>query len=740
MRRPLARSSLAAAATVGWCAAAGEVPIAGTGAALALDGLAWSALSSSGLRVPAQVPGDLLSDLARAGVIADPWKDLTWRQQAGLWDTQAWNFTVSFPTPAAWASSGATLLVFDSVKMAGDITLNGAALGAATSQHLRYAYDVSQWLLAPSSAAPNSLTVSFPPTVSDARNDLGRFQGCSGGWDWAPYSNETTGRTPNGLRTMSKGLVSSVYLTHAEPAHVFITAVKPLVSYLHSYPTEPLTDATAGGWRVDVVVYLLAPVAGTVAGTLRVTTAWGAELSVSVSGLVAGAEKAVNVSLAVEPGAVRLWWPHTVSTIRPLYAINISFAPSGGLEPAVMASSQVGFRTLALVTADDSDPRMLAGVPGSGTLTMRLKVNGADLSVRGANWIPLEELNARASDATHVAAVASAAAAGMSILRIWGGGLYPCEAFLAAADAAGVLLFVDAMYASQADSHHFATDTAEQRAELVYNVRRMASHPCVAIYDGARRGNLYSECNQGSTTLQLSPTAIHLESPRHRFALPCWDANERVRLWCSVQRVWRLGRGECLTASCSTANVPHTRTLYARSSRISSRLEWRQRTRPARSGRPPPAQVGPTASTDCGATQCPGAVCAYWSGSRFTQHLWAQAATALNKRRRFTTGCPLRQSSDRRWPMQWRAASCVRQHQAVWSPTSRSSEAASSLRPPFRQHRAFVQSRSSPRPASAFRCRFLPSPLPNNTAHVRETHCPNFECCHLNLSVHLGCW
>ena len=353
-------------------AAAGEVPIAGD-AAQALDGLAWSAVSSSGRRVQAQLPGDLISDLARAGVIADPWKDLTWREHAGLWDTHSWNFTVSFPTPA-WASIGATLVVFDSVKMAGDITLNGVALGAATSQHLRYTYDISKQLAAPSAAAANSLTVSFPPTVTDTRNNPGRYPACSGGWDWVPYSNETTGRTPNGIRTMSKGLVKSVYLTHVR--QFFITAVKPLVVYLGSYPKEPLTDARAGGWRVDVMVYLRAPAAGmptAVGGTLRVTSAWGGELSVPVSGLAAGVETAVNVSLAVKPGAIRLWWPNTVSSIRPLHAINVSFTSSAG-EPAVVASSRVGFRTLALATADDSDPVKLAGVPSSGALTMRIKI------------------------------------------------------------------------------------------------------------------------------------------------------------------------------------------------------------------------------------------------------------------------------------------------------------------------------------------------------------------------------
>jgi hypothetical protein len=61
---------------------------------------------------------------------------------------------------------------------------------------------------------------------------------------------------------------------------------------------------------------------------------------------------------------------------------------------------------LAESASADSDRVLafIAGVPGSGDLTMRFKVNGADLAVRGTNWIPLEELNARSTDAAHAAA------------------------------------------------------------------------------------------------------------------------------------------------------------------------------------------------------------------------------------------------------------------------------------------------------------------------------------------------
>ena len=162
---------------------AGEARVAGDSLQL-LDGASWTATSDvkGAAPIPAVVPGDLISDLARAGVIADPFFNLTWRDEAGRWDLAAWTFARTFATPS-WAAAGAsTLLVFDSVKMAADIALNGAPLGEATSQHLRYSYDVSA-LLAPAGGS-NTLSVAFPATVSDIRNDDGRYQGCSGGWDW----------------------------------------------------------------------------------------------------------------------------------------------------------------------------------------------------------------------------------------------------------------------------------------------------------------------------------------------------------------------------------------------------------------------------------------------------------------------------------------------------------------------------------------------------------------------------
>ena len=148
-------------------------------------GQPWVASSATwGLTVPATVPGDLVTDLQRAGVIGDPFFELGWlntttpgAQGAPLWDVGPWNFTAGFDL--AVPAGAAAYLVFDGAKMAADVYLNGVAIGAMVDQFLRYAFPLPAGLLRPHG---NALAVVFG-TSRDPRNAEGRFSGASGGWD-----------------------------------------------------------------------------------------------------------------------------------------------------------------------------------------------------------------------------------------------------------------------------------------------------------------------------------------------------------------------------------------------------------------------------------------------------------------------------------------------------------------------------------------------------------------------------
>ena len=123
----------------------------------------------------ATVPGDIITDLQRAGVVPDPYHNTNWRDPAFIaaWNTGTWSYTIEFDTRPSWtggaggdagAASTAILLVFDGIRMGARITLNGVVLGTATNQFVRYKYDVLPHLR--SGGDPNVLTVEFDKNIA----------------------------------------------------------------------------------------------------------------------------------------------------------------------------------------------------------------------------------------------------------------------------------------------------------------------------------------------------------------------------------------------------------------------------------------------------------------------------------------------------------------------------------------------------------------------------------------------
>ena len=229
-----------------------------------------------------------------------------------------------------------------------------------------------------------------------------------------------------------------MHLVGVAAGGVAMDHIAPRVFYNGTYPTEPLSDADHGDFQVNVDVHFIAPAATT--GTLAVSGAWpGASASVPVS-LPAGASTTV-VKLLAKDNAVALWWPAQTPGAQTRYAVNVTFTPAGGA--AITDSRLIGFRTLALVTGNDTDPSTLIGRDGQDQFTMRFKVNGADIYSRGANMIPMEEMEGRSSDAAHRRLVQSAVEGGFNTFRLWGGGIFQYDAWYDACDEFGMLIYHD---------------------------------------------------------------------------------------------------------------------------------------------------------------------------------------------------------------------------------------------------------------------------------------------------------
>jgi len=284
--------------------------------------------------------------------------------------------------------------------------------------------------------------------------------------------------------SMARGLVRSLYLFRTPAAAAAIAQTVPLVHYLGPYPADVLTDATAGPWGVEVQVVARNPGAAPLAGvTLQAAGSWGGNAQRSSPATLPPGESLLSVTIPVPAGAVSLWWTADVlrGLGRPqaLYNVTASLVVAGAVVGA--ETKTIGFKHYALVTDDDSDPQRIAGLDGSGSLTMRLKLNGANMLARGADIIPMEWLRGRESAGAYRRMAQSAADAFFNVLRVDGIDMIFPDALYDAADELGLLVYHDMQY-SQAQPN--PAPSAMQRDELVYSVRRLAPHVSLGHYDG----------------------------------------------------------------------------------------------------------------------------------------------------------------------------------------------------------------------------------------------------------------
>eukprot|EP01126_Amoeba_proteus_P030934 TRINITY_DN3046_c0_g2_i4.p1 TRINITY_DN3046_c0_g2~~TRINITY_DN3046_c0_g2_i4.p1 ORF type:complete len:906 (+),score=164.89 TRINITY_DN3046_c0_g2_i4:153-2870(+) len=458
-----------------------------------LDGN-WT-LSDGDETYTAVVPGDIITDLQRAGLIGDPLYDQNWLKYSDVWTLSSWDYSINFTYPPFGRDTNEIYLVFDGIKMGADITLNGHHLGSAADQFVRYTFPVKE-LLHPDS---NDIHVTFGYNFSQDIDCEGRFMACTGGWDWAPYSNTYDA---HGAHTLSYGIWKSVYLVSV--SSVGIVNVVPEIFWMGDYPTSIITDST-NKFSVNVTVFLVSPLP--VSGTLQVLGEWGSSVTKPII-LPAGES---SIVLSMDATNVNLWWPNGLGN-QSLYDLVVTFVPKT-FQPStsVSTSRRVGFRVVALVTADDSDPSKIVGSDGSGNLTMRVKVNGADLWIRGGNMIPMESFEGRANEVAFEILVRSAADGNFNLLRVWGGGIFYYNVFYDKCDEYGILLYHDMMFAQL---NHSPSISDLQKTEILYNVRRLSHHPSIIIWDAC------NECKgQGIYNDFVITTVIEADKSR-----PVWPS------------------------------------------------------------------------------------------------------------------------------------------------------------------------------------------------------------------------
>lgn len=300
------------------------------------------------------------------------------------------------------------------------------------------------------------------------------------------------------------GIFKPIYIIGIGIQRFFISQVVPKVYYLGGYPTKPLKHPE-GDFRVDIDVHLGFVEAQSYESLGNSSIIVKADFSdqvevpvrAPVSTLLDGLSTTVTISLIVPKEAVELWWPNGMGN-QPLY--NIYVQTNHARDKWIQ--KRVGFRTTSLVTTNESSivdmkKELHDNTEGSGQHGMYFRVNGAIVMARGANFVPMDQLEGRLSSEAHKIAVQSASKANMNMIRVWGGGMVPLDSFYDTCDEEGILIYHDMMFVDEEGHRPFETDTVSK--EIRHLVRSLASHPSLLVWNG---------CNECSVEMG-TPTEIY---------------------------------------------------------------------------------------------------------------------------------------------------------------------------------------------------------------------------------------
>lgn len=399
----------------------------------ALDGT-WRLADRGGrgIDVPCAIPGDNMTALLAAGRIPDPaWRtneeEVQWVGECG------WTFSRTFDASSDLLAKRRQFLTFGSIDTIGRVELNGETLGCVSNEFRRWTFEVTGRL----KKKGNTLAVVLEPIRPTCSNEWARLTGDIDVRSWGCSRCREVAAVRKcqcafgwdwGLSLPVSGLTGDVRLSGMDGARLDDAWCDAVLN------DDGSADVTFG-FEAD--------------GTAR-------SIAYAFDGKVVG--KTFHLD---KP---RLWWPNGLGG-QTLYPWRVTV-------DGQTISGRVGVRKIELVREKDAEGESFG-----------FRVNGKDVLVRGADWIPCDAFPSRRTSARIRYLLDSAVAANMNMVRVWGGGTYESDDFYAACDERGLLVWQDAMFACARypDSEEFR---ANVRAEIRHQALRLRGHPSLALWCG----------------------------------------------------------------------------------------------------------------------------------------------------------------------------------------------------------------------------------------------------------------
>lgn len=174
-------------------------------------------------------------------------------------------------------------------------------------------------------------------------------------------------------------------------------------------------------------------------------------------------------------GNASLWWPNGFGP-QPLYTLEIELLLGGVRSDAV--SFRFGMREVTQTTTRVSDSE-------SDVDARTFVINGRPLFLRGGNWIGTDA-RLRLSRKRYDDEVRLYAGTGLSMLRVWGGGIAERPEFYEACDRYGIVVMQDFWLSSEYENGEDEKDfiaVFQRCAEDT--IRMLRRHPSLIVWCGA---------------------------------------------------------------------------------------------------------------------------------------------------------------------------------------------------------------------------------------------------------------
>lgn len=396
-------------------------------------------------KYPAIIPGDNFSTLLENQVIPDPYHRCNEDEVQWVGET-TWIWERTFEVSESILQKQNHFLNIDEIDTVARILINNHLIGETNSQFMRYRFDLINIL----KSGKNQIKVEIDPYLEEAENRVKkspfpvpgttnntvphlnflRKTQCHGGYDW-------------GITLMASGIYSDISIESRNIGRI---------EYIHTNQKHESGTCTLTV-HMDYFAYTN--------GKENIEIAFNGKTITECIDVREGFQE-FKWDIVVENPI--LWWPVGEGDAH-LYRLELKTSEE-------TVQKRIGLRTISVLCEPDKD-----GVP------MTFNVNGRAIFCKGANWIPMDAMPGKYSEARYRQLLEDSVKVNMNMMRVWGGGHYERKEFYDICDELGLLVWQDFMFAC-ALYPSYKEFREEVSTEITHQIKRLKDHASIALWCG----------------------------------------------------------------------------------------------------------------------------------------------------------------------------------------------------------------------------------------------------------------